>query len=256
MVYVVWPNLVRVWKFVSKFDFAGAARRFLLMLVALTGAAALSACSSGRGGKVPYDPATFSAPDTETMSVSPGQERIGPLDKLRIDVYQVENLSGEFRVDAQGKVQYPLIGQLDAQGLLPSELGQQIAQKLGERYLRSPSVQVAILEQTEQTITVDGAVRSPGVLPIKGSTTLMRAVALAKGTTEDANPSRVVVFRTVNGQRMAAAFDLKSIRRAEAKDPVIYGNDIVVVDGSSYRGIWRDIMAALPLVGYFAPIIP
>jgi polysaccharide export outer membrane protein len=240
---------------VSDFDFAGAARRFLLMLVALTSVAALSACA-GRGGKVPYDPVEFKAPDTETIAVSPGQERIGPLDKIRIDVYQVENLSGEFRVDAQGKVQYPLIGQVEAQGLLPSELGQQIAQKLGERYLRSPSVQVAILEQSEQTITVDGSVRSPGVLPIKGSTTLMRAVALAKGTTEDANPSRVVVFRTVNGQRMAAAFDLKAIRRAEAKDPVIYGNDIVVVDGSNIRGIWREVMSTLPLLGYFAPLIP
>ncbi|MEA3053651.1 MAG: polysaccharide biosynthesis/export protein [Sphingomonadales bacterium] len=239
----------------SNFDFAGAARRFLLMLAALTTVAALSACTS-RGGKVPYDPAEFRAPDQETMTVSPGQQRIGPLDKIRIDVYQVENLSGDFRVDAQGKVQYPLIGQLDAQGLLPSELGQQIAQRLGERYLRNPNVQVAILEQTEQTITVDGSVKSPGVLPIRGTTTLMRAVALAKGTTEDANPSRVVVFRTVNGQKMAAAFDLKAIRRAQAKDPVIYGNDIVVVDGSKYRGIWREVLSVVPLLGYFAPIIP
>jgi polysaccharide biosynthesis/export protein len=245
-----------VWKFVFNFDFAGTARRFLLMLAALTSVAVLSACASGRGGKVPYDPAEFRAPDQETIAVSPGQQRIGPLDKIRIDVYQVENLSGDFRVDAQGKVQYPLIGQLDAQGLLPSELGQQIAQRLGERYLRSPSVQVAILEQTEQTITVDGAVRSPGVVAIRGTTTLMRAVALAKGTTEDANPSRVVVFRTVGGQKMAAAFDLKAIRRAQANDPVIYGNDIVVVDGSNVKGIWKNVLSVVPLLGYFAPFIP
>jgi polysaccharide export outer membrane protein len=200
------------------------------MFAALTAVAAASGCAS-RGGKVPYNPDTFVAPDAETQTVSPAQQRIGPLDKIKIDVFQVADLSGEFRVDAQGKLQYPLLGQIEAQGKLPGELGQMIAQRLGERYLRSPNVQVAILEQAEQTITVDGSVRSPGVLPIRGTTTLMRAVALAKGTSEDANPGRVVVFRTINGQRMAAAFDLRSIRKAEAKDPLIYGNDIIVVDG-------------------------
>lgn len=239
----------------SKFDFAGAARRFLLTLAALATVAALPACAT-RGGKVPYEPAGFGAPDADTISPSPAQQRIGPLDKIKIDVFQVPNLSGEFQVDAAGKVQYPLIGQLDAQGLLPGEFGQLIAQRLGERYLRSPNVQVAILAQNEQTITVDGAVRAPGVLPIKGTTTLMRAVALAKGTAEDANPARVVVFRTINGQRMAAAFDLRSIRKAESQDPLIYGNDIIVVDGAKIRSIWREVISSLPLLGYFAPIIP
>jgi polysaccharide export outer membrane protein len=83
----------------------------------------------------------------------------------------------------------------------------------------------------------------------------MRAVALARGTSEDANPGRVVVFRTINGQRMAAAFDLRAIRRAEAEDPAIYGNDIVVVDGSRARSIWRDVLGAIPILGVFAPAI-
>lgn len=240
-----------------RFDFAGAARRFLLMLAAFTTVAAVSGCAS-RGGKVPYDPApgTFGAPDADTQAVSPAQQRIGPLDKIKIDVFQVPDLSGEFRVDAQGKVQYPLIGAVEAQGKLPGELGQMIAQRLGERYLRSPNVQVAIVEQSEQTITVDGSVRTPGVLPIRGTTTLMRAVALAKGASEDANLGRVVVFRTINGQRMAAAFDLRAIRKAESEDPLIYGNDIIVVDGSQIRSIWREVMSTVPLLDFFAPIIP
>ena len=225
------------------------------MLAALVTVAALPACAS-RGGKVPYDPVEFVAPDADTISPSPAQSRIGPLDKIKIDVFQVADLSGEFRVDAQGKLQYPLLGQIEAQGKLPGELGQMIAQRLGERYLRSPNVQVAIVEQSEQTITVDGAVRTPGVLPIKGTTTLMRAVALAKGASEDANLGRVVVFRTINGQRMAAAFDLRSIRKAESEDPLIYGNDIIVVDGSKIRSIWREVVSTIPLLGFFAPIIP
>ncbi|HYJ29454.1 MAG TPA: SLBB domain-containing protein, partial [Allosphingosinicella sp.] len=122
-------------------------------------------------------------------------------------------------------------------------------------HLRSPNVNVVVLEQAQQSITVDGSVRQPGVVPIRGSTTLMRAVALARGTSEDANPGRVVVFRTINGQRMAAAFDLRAIRRAQAEDPAIYGNDIVVVDGSRSRSIWRDVLGAIPIIGVFAPTI-
>jgi polysaccharide export outer membrane protein len=62
-----------------------------------------------------------------------------------------------------------------------------------------------------------------------------------------------VVFRTIKGQRMAAAFDLSAIRRAEAEDPMIYGNDIVVVDGSRGRALFRDIMTVFPLLAIFRP---
>ena len=214
----------------------------------------LAGCSAGgRGGSVPYEPANFGAPDVEAVAVPPSQQRLGPLDKVRVTVFQVADLSGEFQVDAAGNIQFPLIGTVPAQGKTPIELRDDITRLLAARYLNQPDVQIAVLEQTQQTITVDGSVRQPGVVPIRGATTLMRAVALAQGMTEDANPSRVLVFRTINGERMAAAFDMQSIRRAESEDPPIYGNDIVVVDGSKTRRVWRDVMQALPVIGLFRP---
>jgi polysaccharide export outer membrane protein len=119
--------------------------------------------------------------------------------------------------------------------------------------MHNPNVQVAITATTDRSITLDGAVSSPGAYPIIGSTTLMQAVALGKGLTRDANPSRVVIFRTVDGKRMAAAFDLQAIRRAEAEDPPVYGNDIIIVDGSKAREMFRDILSAIPLLGVFRP---
>lgn len=223
-------------------------------LALLAATFALAACAS-RESSVSYAPPDFGPPDVENVASTPAQQRIGPLDKLRISVFQVEDMSAEYTVDGAGNIEFPLIGTVAAQGLLPAELGQRIAQRLGERHLRSPSVNVVMLEQAQQSITVDGAVRQPGVVAIRGSTTLMRAVALARGTTEDANPGRVVVFLTINGERMAAAFDLRAIRRAEAEDPAIYGNDIVVVDGSRSRGIWRDVLGAIPILGMFVPYI-
>ena len=83
--------------------------------------------------------------------------------------------------------------------------------------------------------------------------TLIQAIALARGTREDSNPRRVAVFRTVGGQRQAAAFDLTDIRRGQAPDPRIYPGDIVVVDGSSIKEIQKQIFQTVPLLGMFRP---
>ena len=212
----------------------------------------VSGCAS-RGGTVPYDRQDFGPPDVETLQVPPSAQRIGPLDKLTVSVFQVPDLSGEFTVDGSGQMLFPLLGNLQAAGKTPPELAQDIAARLRDGYLQAPNVQVGIKEAIEQTITIEGAVREPGVVPIKGTTSLLQAIALGRGTSEDANPARVVVFRNIGGQRMAAAFDLRAIRRAESPDPVIYGNDIVVVQGNANRALFRDIVSTIPILGIFRP---
>ena len=82
----------------------------------------------------------------------------------------------------------------------------------------------------------------------------MQAVALAGGTTEDANARRVAVFRTIGGQRQAAAFDLTAIRHGQAKDPEIYPGDIVVVDGSSVKSGFKKFVQSIPLLAIFGPL--
>ena len=237
------------------YQHAGSSRlwaNMLLVISIMAAALALAGCASS-GSKIPYATAELARPDIETIEVTQGLQRIAPMDKLNINVFQVDALSGEFQVDSAGAISFPLIGTVEAQGKTAPELGQQIANRLSVRYLQSPNVQVSIKESVAQTVTVDGSVRQPGVYPVKGSVTLMRAVALARGMAEDANPSRVIVFRTVKGQRMAAAFDMAAIRQAKMEDPTIYGNDIIVVDGSRTRAIWRDVLGTLPLLAFFRP---
>ena len=98
------------------------------------------------------------------------------------------------------------------------------------------------------TVTVN----QPGIYPITGDMSLVQAIATAKGSTGDALISRVVIFRKINGKREAALFDLKRIRRGDMPDPPVYGNDVVVVDGSRVRQTYRDLMSTLPAVGLFA----
>lgn len=222
--------------------------RALLVVAAL----AVAGCA-GRGGSVPYEPTGFQAPDIQSQPVANASYPIGALDTVSVAVFGVTSLSGDYKVDSQGKIDYPLLGSVQAQGRTTQELRQQMADALSQKYLQSPNLQVAIKERAEQTITVDGSVRNPGQFIVKGPTTLLQAIAMAKGTTEDANPSRIVVFRTIRGEKMAGAFDLQDIRRAKAEDPVIYGNDIVIVDGSRARQMYRELMGSLPLISILRP---
>lgn len=226
-------------------------RTFTCLLV-FVGAAALAGCATP-GGPVPYSPAGFGEPDTTLAPISQGLETIVPADKLQVTVFQEPDVSGEFIVDHAGRIDFPVLGQLEVKGMTAPQLAELIKTRLSQTYLRDPKVQVAITEAAQRTVTVEGAVAESGIFPITGPTTLIRAVALAKGTTRDANDARVVVFRTIDGQRMAAAFDLTAIRRAEAPDPEIYGNDVIVVPGSKSRSIFRDVISTIPILGIFRP---
>ena len=83
------------------------------------------------------------------------------------------------------------------------------------------------------------------------ATTLVQAIAVAKGTDDLANPRRVAIFRTISGKRMAAAFDLTSIRRGKEPDPTVYAGDTIVVDGSGVKAAQRNLIQSLPLASIF-----
>jgi polysaccharide export outer membrane protein len=212
----------------------------------------LAGCADTRGGTIPYD-RPLAAPDEVTFQTLGANYKIAPMDKLAIKVFRMSDLSGDYDVDLAGNISLPLIGQLTAANLTTEQLDEQLTQRLGAKYLEHPDVSVAIKESTAHVVTVDGAVRESGQFPVAGSMTLVQAVALAKGTSDDANARRVAVFRMIGGQRQAAAFDLTAIRRGEAQDPSIYPGDIVVVDGSKIKAIQKQLFQSWPLLSIFRP---
>lgn len=174
---------------------------------------------------------------------------IGPFDKLVIDVFGIEDLSKkEVQTDAGGRFSFPLAGIVEAGGKTPGEIEKLIEQRLRGRYVRNPQVTVNLRETVSQVVTVDGQVREPGLYPVVGRMTLMRAVATAKGLAEFAKQNDVVVFRTVKGRKMAALYNLKQIRRGVYEDPEIYANDVVVVGDSQARRLFKDVLQAAPLI--------
>lgn len=182
---------------------------------------------------------------------------IGPLDKLDVTVFQEPELSAkEIQVDASGNIALPLVGTISAGGKTASELGSQLEQMFNTKYLRNSQVTVTVASSVSQKVSVQGEVSQPGVYQLTGPTTLLDVISLARGETELAQLREVVVFRKVEGQRMGAVFDVKSIRRGESPDPVMHGNDLVVVGFSSAKKFWRDVVSAAPLLNVFRPVVP
>ncbi|MFC3558217.1 polysaccharide biosynthesis/export family protein [Sphingomonas qilianensis] len=178
---------------------------------------------------------------------------IGPGDQLAIVVFRVPEMSGDVTVDMTGNLTMPLIGQVSAVGKTADQLQTELAALLGSKYLQNPEVRVAVKTANNQRVTIDGSVKQAGIYPIAGPTTLIQAIALARGTDTDANPRRVIVFRVIGGQRQAASFDLTDIRRGGAPDPAIFGNDVIVVDGNKARQNFRDALTAVPILSIFRP---
>ena len=185
---------------------------------------------------------------TSAAAAPAADYRIGPQDTLEINVFQLSDLNRTVVVDSSGQILLPLLGQVIAQGKTSDELQNDIAARLSKSYVNNPQVTVAVKDAIGQRITVDGAVQQPGVYPLSGPTTLMQAVALAKGAdTKLANIHKVAVYRVVDNQRTETMYDLAAIREGKRPDPVIYGKDLIVVDTSNGRSFLRDLGSASPI---------
>jgi polysaccharide export outer membrane protein len=100
-------------------------------------------------------------------------------------------------------------------------------------------------------VTLEGALKKPGIYPLTGKTTLLQAIAMAQGLADLADLKGVVIFRNVKGKRMGAVFDLAKVRAGLAPDPQIYGDDVIVVEKSGSKSAYRDFIQSVPVLNYF-----
>ena len=193
-------------------------------------------------------PASLSKADTSKNSAD---YRVGPQDLLEINVFQVPDLNRTVRVNTSGEISLPLIGRVQAGGRTVQEVEEDISGKLSKSFLQNPQVSVFVKEFTSQRVTLEGAVIKSGIYPITGQTSLLQAIAMAGGLGELADPKAVVIFRVIDGKKKAAVFDLKQIRKGTAEDPLIYGDDIVVVQESGSKSMFSRLLKAMPALGVF-----
>ena len=216
----------------------------------------LVACNSSGGTRnLASDGSSLPAPDTTSSSGAykgATDYRVGAQDLLAISVFGVEDLSKEVRVNSNGQISLPLIGGVMAGGRTIPELEGELARKYSEGYLQKPQVSVFVKEFASQRVTLEGAIAKPGIYPITGKTTLLQAIALAGGIDDKtADLGGIVLMRQVDGKRMAAAYDLRKVRKGVVDDPLIYGDDIIVIEQSASKTALRRFIESVPVLGIF-----
>lgn len=177
--------------------------------------------------------------------------RIGPQDVLDISVFKVPELTKTVQVADAGTINLPLVGEVAATGRTAQEIERDLTKQLGAKYLQNPQVTVFVKEYNSQRVTVEGAVKKPGVYPIRGKSSLLQIIATAEGLTEVAEYD-VAVFREVNGKRSAAKFDIEKIRSGDTEDPLLQQGDTVVVGTSALAVGYQNFLKAVPIGSFIA----
>ena len=205
----------------------------------------LSACATRHG-----DGEAQSLPEADpvTEALERSEYRIGPSDLLGVTVFQVQDLNRDVRVNNAGQVSLPLIGGVDVAGRTVGDAEHEIAARYQGRYLQNPQVSVFVKEFSSQRVTVSGAVKKPGIYPMSSRLTLLQSIALAEGFNDVGSLRNVLVFRTVEGKRQYARFDVSAINRGEDQDPQIYGDDLIVVDTSTGKTTLKTLVQLAPFV--------
>jgi polysaccharide biosynthesis/export protein len=179
--------------------------------------------------------------------------RVGPLDVLDISVFKVPDLSKSVQVSDSGTINLPLLGEVKASGKTAQEIERELTTRLGKKYLKDPQVTVYVKENKSQQVTIEGAVRSPGVYPITGKKTLLQLVATAGGINPDTYSNDLAIFRTVDGTRSSSTFDIDKIKAGKLDDPVLQTGDVVVVDTSATKVGFQNFLKVVPVAGLIHP---
>jgi protein involved in polysaccharide export with SLBB domain len=154
---------------------------------------ALAACDSDPTPIVPMAAAGGISPGTGEAGTGRDSNKLGPNDRLRITVFGQPTLTGEYTLDGNGVLAFPLIGNVPANGSTTSELQQKIAAKLQPDYLVNPNVSAEIVNR--RPFYVVGEVQKPGNYPYVSDITAVNAIAMAGGFTRRARKNDFYIRR-------------------------------------------------------------
>lgn len=166
-------------------------------------------------------------------------------DLLEVDVFQVDELDKTVQIDSSGRISMPLIGHVAAAGKTVSALESDLERLYGIKHLQSPDIAVLVKESQGQQVTLNGEFLTPGVYPSSPNSSLLQAVALARGLSPTADTGKIFVYREFQGKKLVANYDLKKIQEGQAVDPQIFGGDIIVAFSSTKKVVQKNVKESL-----------
>lgn len=162
--------------------------------------------------------------------------KIGEGDLLRITVYDHPDLSSDTRVSGEGKISFPLIGEVDVTGLTSAQVEKKLARALDPDYIVKPQVAVFIVEYKSKKVTVLGEFIKPGLVELRGNSTLLEVISGAGGITPNAGDMLYIqrkIFRggSATNEDITVTVELKRLLEEgdiKANVPVQDGDSIYV----------------------------
>ena len=183
--------------------------------------------STEASAQAPKPPAAAQKPRPAVAGLE--DYRIGPEDVLAISVWKNEPMSRILPVRPDGMISLPLLDDVMAAGLTPTELRNLLAQRLAE-YVPSPAVTVIVNDVKSFKVSVIGEVTKPARYELKSRTSVLDVLALAGGFTQFASRSKIVVLRPEGDKRTRIPFNYNQAANGSVEEDLyLKPNDIVLV---------------------------
>jgi len=155
---------------------------------------------------------------------------IGPQDVLEIDVWQEAELTKTVPVRPDGKISLPLVNDLQAAGLTPTQLGEELTKRL-KKFVTDPQVTVIVAAINSQRVYILGEAGRPGAYPLLPGMTVLQALSSAGGFTIFADLKKIYVLRKEGGKQEKLPFNYKEVIKGKNPEQNIElkaGDQIVV----------------------------
>jgi polysaccharide export outer membrane protein len=183
-------------------------------------------------GCVPPSSQLTDAQAAAAAVATPDQDKylLGPEDAIEISVWKEPDLTKQLVVRPDGKITYPLIGEVQASGQTVKQLQEEISKRL-EKYVTDAHVTVILLKAQNYKIYVTGKVNKPGDFMIGKPVNVMQAISMAGGLTPFASPGSIMVLRSVGGKEEVYPFNYKDVARGLMleQNRTLLPGDVVVV---------------------------
>lgn len=171
------------------------------------------------------------------LAASPGagqeassEYRVGPKDLLEITAMGVQEINKlAVRVSEDGRINLPLIGEVDVNNLTKSEVEKKLVGMLSDKYVINPQVSVFIVEYKSRRVSILGAVEKPGPYELLGRQTIMSIISQAGGMTRDAGNDIIVIRQQADGTSSSIRISIDDLFvKGEAKLNIpLEPNDII-----------------------------
>jgi protein involved in polysaccharide export with SLBB domain len=158
------------------------------------------------------------------------EERLGIDDVFEVRVLGEPDLSGSYRIAADGTVDYPFLGRVSVSGMRSGDMQELIAAKLANGYLKQPQVSVMVKEWHSRKVLVMGQVQKQGSVDYFTNMTIVDAIAAAGGFTGIASKNSVTLRRESKGSVQSKSYPVADISEGRASNVVLRPGDILVVE--------------------------